>query len=128
VPNTLTIHDLTAQGEPLHELTLEFLTERITVRELIRSRVYQEVAEYNARRVTAWAGLVQPEVDAAPKPGQPPRRIDWEAQRERALRAFATGTLLIIVDGRQVESLDDEFAVGVETSVAFLRLMPLIGG
>jgi hypothetical protein len=126
---TLTIHDRALDGTALGELTLEFLTERITVRELIRSRVYQEVTEYNANRVTNWAGLVQlgpsqPKSDAAGAP----RRIKWEPQFERATRAFTTGTLLILVDDRQVAGLDEQIEVRVDTSIAFLRLVPLVGG
>jgi hypothetical protein len=125
---TLTVHDRTLDGTMLHELTLDLLTERITVRELIRSRVYQEVTEYNARRVTRWAGLVQPVATPSPLEQGEPRRIGWEAQFERAVRAFSTGTLLVIVDGRQVAALEHEIEVRVDTSVSFLRLMPLIGG
>src|SRR5437764_14177437 len=47
---TITVRDETFPGRRAAELTLEFLTERVTVRELIRSRVYQEVTEYNAAR------------------------------------------------------------------------------
>ena len=125
----LTVHDRAVDGTPLGEVTLEFLTERVSVRELIRSRVYQEVTEYNARRVSRWSGLVQPEPDSRPSDsGRKPRRVDWEAQFQRALRAFGSGTLLIIVDDGQVEDLDEEIEVGVQTSVAFLRLVPLVGG
>src|SRR5437870_3899414 len=46
---TLTIRDESAGGKTLHELTLDILTERITVRELIRSRVYQEVQDFNRK-------------------------------------------------------------------------------
>jgi hypothetical protein len=129
VAMTLTVHDRTVDGTALGELTLELLTERTTVRELIRSRVYQEVTEHNARRVSRWAGLVQLDPDAVmPPQGQAPRRVDWEAQVERATRAFTTGTLLIMADGRQAETLDDEIEVRVDSTVDFLRLMPLIGG
>ena len=60
---TLTIRDETAAGEPVHEFPLEFPSERITVRELIRERVYQEVTDYNFRsrreviRVMEWRTL-----------------------------------------------------------------------
>jgi hypothetical protein len=58
------VHDETTSGQQTHELTLEFLHERITVRELIRSRVYQEVTEYNARRprssFAVWSNLPKP--------------------------------------------------------------------
>jgi hypothetical protein len=40
MPTTLTIHDETPRGEKRATRVLDFLTERITVRELIRERVY----------------------------------------------------------------------------------------
>jgi hypothetical protein len=43
MPVTLTIRDETTQDRNGHAFTLYFPAERITVRELIRSRVYQEV-------------------------------------------------------------------------------------
>lgn len=57
---TLTIRDETATGKNVGETVVEFLTERITVRELIRSRVYQEVQDYNRRQPETFRGLVQP--------------------------------------------------------------------
>ena len=126
---TVTIRDQTVDGANIGELTLEFLTERITVRELIQSRVYQDVTEYNACRVTRWSGLVQPAADPTGSDSNgAPGRINWEAQFERALRAFNTGRLLIIVDGCQLVKLEDEIEVRADASVAFLRLVPLIGG
>jgi hypothetical protein len=44
---TITIQDQTTTGKTTGELTLDVLTERLTVRELIRSRVYQEVQDFN---------------------------------------------------------------------------------
>ncbi len=46
---TITVRDETAGGKAINELTLDVLDERITVRELIRSRVYQEVQDYNRK-------------------------------------------------------------------------------
>jgi hypothetical protein len=63
VSATLMIRDETATGVPVHEFPLEFQSERITVRELIRERVYQEVSEYNfrsRREDGVFRGLVQP--------------------------------------------------------------------
>ena len=54
---TLTVRDETTSGDILHEFALEVLTERITVRELIRSRVYQEVQDFNLssrRSIAGW--------------------------------------------------------------------------
>lgn len=43
MPVTLTIRDETTADDVYGERPLEFPTERITVRDLIRERVYQEV-------------------------------------------------------------------------------------
>jgi len=58
---TLTIRDEALSGETLQSWALEVLTERLTVRELIRSRVYQEVQDYNVQQGQVYHGLVQPE-------------------------------------------------------------------
>jgi hypothetical protein len=47
---TITIQDETLGGETQQGWSLDFLTERITVRELIRSQVYQEVQDYNLKQ------------------------------------------------------------------------------
>ena len=132
---TVTVRDETTLGQRTNELTLEFLTERVTVRELIRSRIYQEVTEYNAAQSGYFRGLVQP---SAPDPTaggtagdsrpRERRRIDSEAQFERALRAFRANGFLVLVDDRQVTALDEEIELRHDTSITFLRLVPLVGG
>jgi hypothetical protein len=44
----------------LNEFTLDFLTEDVTVRELIERRVYEEVQTYNTTQLGYFRGLVQP--------------------------------------------------------------------
>ena len=58
---TLMIRDELPGGNSYSEVPLELPTERITVRELIRERVYQEVQDYNrAQGDRVFRGLVQP--------------------------------------------------------------------
>jgi hypothetical protein len=118
----------------VNEPSLEFLTETISVRELIRGRVYQEVQDYNVKqRMTGpFRGLVQPEgheqslhQPASQAKHQP---IDWKKQFESAAAAFETGKILILIDDRQAESLDETFTIRPNTGVTFLRLTLLIGG
>lgn len=126
---TLTVQDVALDGSTLHEMSLDLLTEHITIRELIRSRVYQEVTEFNAHRKQAWSGLVSPAPSkTSPSPNGHPERIEWEAQFQRAVRALEAGTLLIMVDARQVTDLEEQITVTPKTSVSFLRLVPLVGG
>ena len=110
---------------------LDFLTERITVRELIRSRVYQEVKDYNTLQPEYFQGLVQPTDAEQTLNGyklRKARQIDWEQQFEKAIAAFERNGFLILVDDEQVAELEDEIVIAPETSVAFLKLVPLVGG
>ena len=128
---TVTVYDETTSGGRTNELTLEFLDERITVRELIRSRVYQEVTEYNARMPEYFRGLVQPTDAERVLNGyrvRERRRLDWEAQYEKAIAAFQGNGFMILVDDRQLTELDQEIELRHDTAVTFLKLVPLIGG
>lgn len=54
------VRDETAAGRRTNELLLRLERERLTIRELIRARVYQEVSEYNAKASRMFRGLVMP--------------------------------------------------------------------
>ena len=110
---------------------LDFLTERITVRELIRSRVYQEVKDYNTSQPEYFQGLVQPTDTEKTLNGyklRQLRQIDWEKQFEKAITAFEGNGFVILVDDEQVTELEEEIVVAPGTSVTFLKLVPLVGG
>jgi hypothetical protein len=127
----LTIRDESTDGRSLNESVVEFLTETITVEELIRSRVYQEVQDYNLKKTEKFRGLVDP---SAERKSSGTGDIDWKAQFETACEAFRQNRVLILVDDRQVERLDQELklrpAIGDQpaTSVTFLKMTPLVGG
>jgi hypothetical protein len=131
VPTTLTVYDELTSGGRTNELTLEFLTERITVRELIRSRVYQEVTEYNARQPEHFRGLVQPTDAEQVLNGyrlRQRRKIDWQAQYDKAITAFRGNGFLVLVEDRQLTELDEGIELRAGTEVTFLKLVPLVGG
>ncbi len=131
MPSMITIRDQSTGGKTLHEWALEVLTERITVRELIRSRVYQEVKDYNVRQPQVFRGLVRPTEAEQTLNGFKLRKgwkIDWKEQFERAVEAFARSQVIVLVDDKQVESLDEEIEIRPETVVSFLKLTLLVGG
>ena len=125
----VTVRDETFPGGHADELTIEFLTERVTVRELIRSRVYQEVTEYNAARAQR-PRLPFPLTAVVRRlyAHRPRQRLDWEEHYQRAVRAFQRSGFLILVDDQQVDDLEAEIEVKAETRITFLRLVPLAGG
>lgn len=130
--NLLTIKDETALGKVLHELELTLSEDIITVRELIRQRVYAEVAAYNRKAGEVFHGLVQPADAEATLNGYRMKGkiglIDAEKQFYVALDAFVKNGFFILVDDRQVEGLEEEILVAKDTSVSFVKLTQLVGG
>jgi hypothetical protein len=133
---TLTIRDETTAGKVYSERPLEFSSERITVRELIRERVYQEVQDFNqAEGERTFRGLVQPtdtervlNQDRSEFKLKQRRTLDWKQQFERAVESFQRNGFFILVDDRQAESLDQEFTVTATTEISFVKLTMLVGG
>lgn len=131
MPATLTVHDETASGQKTNTFTLDCLTERMTVRELIRARIYQEVQDYNQKQPEYFRGLVEPTNAERVLNGyklKAKRKIDWQEQYHRALDAFGRNGFFVLVGDKQAESLDQEFEVKVDTEVSFVKLVPLVGG
>ena len=128
---SLMIHDETLFGARNDALTLDFLNETITAQELIRERVYEEVRQHNAAKPEYFRGLVQPtnaEVTLNGARLMERKRVDWQEQYNRAIEAFQRNGFFILVDDRQVESLDEMIALTPQTQVSFVKLVPLVGG
>jgi hypothetical protein len=131
MPATLTVHDETSSGQRTNTFSLDCLTECLTVRELIRARIYQEVRDYNQKEPEYFRGLVEPADAERVLNGykiKAKRKIDWEEQFKRALEGFERNRFFILVGNRQAESLDEQFEVKVDTEVSFVKLVPLVGG
>jgi hypothetical protein len=124
-----TTFSLGADGE--RDFTLDLPEERITVRDLIRSRVNREVLDYNLDQPEYFQGLVQPSDAERSLNGfkmRKRRRIDPERQFELARRAFYSNGFILLIDDRQVDELEEEIEIRADTTVTFLKLVPLVGG
>src|SRR5690348_13017126 len=98
MPDTLTIRDESLGTKSFREWALRVTTERLSVRELIRSRVYQEVQDYNVERGEVFQGLIQPDEAEKALNGwrlKKPRPLDWKRQFELAIEAFEKNQVLI---------------------------------
>lgn len=127
------IDESTARPESVVARTLSFLEEQITVRELIRRRVYEECLEFNAQQGQVFQGLVTPEGAERSLNGDrvaPGRMLDWQEQYRRALDAFEHQGFVLLFDDRQVDDLDERIELGPDRSseATFLKLVPLVGG
>lgn len=127
----LTVRDQSSVGEVSGTLTLPDVSATTTLRELIRTRVREEVARFNAAPSTVFRGLVMPEGAENTSAGfvlPEPRRVEWERQADEAIESFGHNGFFVLVDGHQVADLDEPLRLSVESDVRFVRLVQLIGG
>ena len=131
MPITVEIKDQSGAGRVGATTTLEGISSMITLRDLVRTRVREEVARYNAGPSNVFSGLVMPEGAQPAADGfrmPKPRRIDWERQADRAIEAFERNGFFVLVDDRQVTQLDEELDLSPESDIRFVRLVQLVGG
>jgi hypothetical protein len=99
------VREETMAGREIESWVLPGLPERITARELLRLRVRDEVA----RRTD-------------------PGPVDGTSEADEACTAFERNGLVMICGERQVDRLDDVIDLRAGSAVAFVRLVPLVGG
>jgi len=129
---------LTARDEslgllhPPYSFTLSFQSNFVSARELIQTRIQEEVAEHNANQSEYFRGLVQPSFTEQTLNGfkmpKEKKMIDWREQYAKAITAFERNGFIMLVDERQIEDLDEIIEIEAHTSVTFLKLVPLVGG
>jgi hypothetical protein len=127
----LTVIDQRTGGGEASAITLTGLEPRTTLRDLIRTRVREEVARYNAGPTERFNGLVRPDGAEESANGYRlarPRRLNWEKQAQVAEEAFMRNGFFVLVGDRQVDDLDEELELNADTEIRFLRLTPLVGG
>src|SRR5688500_11100668 len=111
---SVAVRDESSSGKWVVTHVLNDIPAAITLRDLIRTRVRDEVARFNADRADVFGCLVIPE-GAKPAVGggfavPHGRTIVWERQADLAIDAFGRNGFFVIVDGRQATELDDELA------------------
>lgn len=128
---SVTIHDRTSTGDPTGTITLPGLPDGITLRELIRMRVREEVARYNLGPWGLFQGLIQPPgseatIDGFKLPTREP--LDWHAQADAAIDLFLANGFIVLINGTQVTDLETRIDLRGDVDARFIRLTPLGGG
>ena len=129
--NTSKNSKLEAYEQKERRWMLEFLDESVTAQEVIRRRIYQEVQDYNLKQNDVFYGLVQPTDTETILNGfkfKEKRTLDWEVQYAKALEAFEANGFIMLVNEKQIESLNEIIELKTATQITFLRLIPLVGG
>ncbi len=128
---TVQVIDESPTGEQREVVFLRLASNRLTARELISSRVKSEVENHNNKPAEIFKGLIQPsEAERVLNGFRMKRRrtLDAKAQVKIAIEGFNRNDYLLLVDDKQVESLDDEMCLTSDSVVSFVKLLPLVGG
>ena len=134
-------------GDPeIEPVYIRLLEEKLTVAELIRRTVEEQVRDLVARRKldaeqtrraldrqyhSGEEIIAKAEHSTAKNPSRratDPVEKRSAAEVRKALSAFDSRSYYVTVDGRQVERLDDVIELRPDSKVTFIRLMPLVGG
>lgn len=132
--NTLRIKDSFSfdfSGADDYVFALNFPQTLVTPREIIRERVFSEVAEYNEKSPEVFRGFVQPVGAERILNGfkmKERKRIDPQEQYRNAVEAFERNGFVMLVDDIQIETLDEQIEIEENMEVTFLKLVPLVGG
>ncbi len=127
---TISIQD-TLGPKVSQQIDVQFNTDVVTVKDIIQARVEQEVADYNKKQPEYFKGLVQPTHAEKTLNGyklQARKQIDAEKQVYIALDAFSKNAYFVLVDDKQVESLEQKVKISAASSIKFVKLTPLVGG
>jgi hypothetical protein len=129
MPLTLSLHDETTAGESHSAGTFQFDRATLTLREIIRIRVEQEVARFNGSDHPVFHGLVRPEESERILNGVRSRALlDAQKQFAKAIAAYQGNGFLVLLDDRQIMDLDEPLRLTPQSKLTFLRLVPLAGG
>ena len=131
MPVTIHIWDEVIPGRRSPATQVTVPQSETSARELIRSRVREEVERHNQSLPEVFYGLVQPEESERILNGfrmKVQRPLDWEVQFARACSSFEGNGFLLIVDGRQATGLDERIELQADSEVQFVKLVPLVGG
>lgn len=132
---TLNIREETFGGAEAKTHAITLLSENLTLAELIRLKVEQEVEIHNkpVRKALAERSNMLTEKERllnrdTERQFVNPQIIDPEKEYYRALDFFQKNRLFVLIDGKQVEDLHEPLSMNTRSEVNFIHLMPLVGG
>lgn len=125
------IRDESLTGKIAHSFHLQLDNSTITIRELIRSRVIEEVKIFNSNRSLPYMGLIQlraEELLLNPDRSTRLKQLHADEEAALALKAFDNNSFLLLINNKQYSDPDETITLQADTTVSFVKLMPLVGG
>ncbi len=132
MPTAILVEERVPGQPPSEGCTLTLPADRITVAELIRIYVETQVEKYNIARVATPPGESYTTIEEKLlNPRRQDKRFapaECAVEVEKALIAFQTNQIFLLIDGKQASELSEEIEPTSSSKVTFLKLVPLVGG
>ncbi|WP_415892927.1 hypothetical protein ACMXYN_00025 [Neptuniibacter sp. PT8_73] len=110
-------------------ITLCFSMEKISIKELIETRVMKEFnieEEHKLKRADNSFIPTAKELKLNPAPSDPQQ--DVEIHKDKAITSFLKNEYFIFINDVQKTDIEERILLSPTTRVTFLKLTPLIGG
>jgi len=120
------VRDEMLTGEIEKETLMHFSMEFVTVRDIIERRVMEEIERFKNTDYPPRANDKETVYD-----GMKERKsinINAEQEIAKAFQLFDENRMIVLINSRQAEALDEKVAVLPNTVISFLKLVPLVGG
>jgi hypothetical protein len=120
--------------DEVYDLQIEDLPEYISLKDIIREKVRAEVKAYNANQKIGYGREYRSfeDLDKDIRKGEVNvKRVlvkDIEGEVSRAINAFNDGKYKVFFNGEQVNDLEEKIPTELDSTIMFVRLIPLTGG
>jgi hypothetical protein len=117
---TLTVAELIRQtvAEQIAALSVQHWLEQAALREMLDR---QYLSERDVLQQAHEGAVVMPQASAPPD-------LDVGTEVERALKGFETRAFRVLHNGVMLQRLDETIELSPPSTLAFIRLVPLLGG
>jgi hypothetical protein len=117
---TLTVAELIrlTVAEQIAALSVQHWLEHVSLREVLDR---QYLSERDVLQQASEGAVVMPQASAPPD-------LDVGVEVERALKGFEARAFRVLHNGVMLQSLDETIKLSPPSTLAFIRLVPLIGG
>lgn len=118
--STLTVAELIrlTVAEQIAALSVQHWLEQVSVREVLDR---QYLSERDIRQQANEGAVVMPQASVSPD-------LDVGVEVERALKGFENRAFRVLHNGVMLQRLDESIELSPPSTLAFIRLVPLIGG
>ena len=127
----LIIHDEDVRGNRIHTLRVANNDESLSVGDILKRRIENEITRFNLQRPVCFFSLVQPKNSEITPRGfrlREHRAIDWETQFQAAIEAFDKKGFIVNINGKDVQGLDDIIDTSDVVEVVMIRCMEIVAG